>query len=305
MSEPSPKTTAGVVVLYHPDLAGLKRLLRSLEGQVAKLYVIDNTPYSGEQRAQLEESDTLSYIRLGQNMGLAAAQNVGLRLAMKQHFTHVLLLDQDSELSPDTTSGLLAAEEGLLDGGRRVAAVGAMYIDIKTNVPAAAHRYHPFRLAKVRVPVGSAPVESDWLIASGSLLRCDVLRLVGLMREELFIDVVDTEWGLRARSMGYICFLVPAVTMLHSIGDNTADLFGRKLMLHNDLRSCYMVRNNAYLLREPRMGWLWRSNAPLNLLSSLITSTMFAEHRLRRARLLLGALMQGLLGKVGALPRAQ
>jgi hypothetical protein len=58
--------------------------------------------------------------------------------------------------------------------------------------------------------------------------------------------------------MGLISFLVPAVTMVHSIGDATAELFGRKLMLHNDVRSCYMIRNNAYLLREPSMGWLWR-----------------------------------------------
>jgi GT2 family glycosyltransferase len=37
--------------------------------------------------------------------------------------------------------------------------------------------------------------QHDWLIASGSLIRCEVLREVGLMREELFIDVVDTECG--------------------------------------------------------------------------------------------------------------
>lgn len=180
-----------------------------------------------------------------------------------------------------------------------MAAVGAMYIDVKTNMPAPAHRYRPFRLQKVRPAVGSAPIQSDWLISSGSLIRCSVLREVGLMREELFIDLVDTEWGLRARSKGFVSFLVPAVTMLHSIGDATAELFGRKLMLHNDIRACYMMRNNAFLLRESAMGILWRSNAPLNLLSSLITSSLFAEHKLHRARLLLRAMLQGFLGHTG------
>jgi len=303
MPDASPQSTAGVVVLYHPNPVGLNRLLRSLEGQLDKLYVVDNTPYEGDETPLLQDDGMLSYTRLGRNEGLAAAQNIGLRLALNEQFTHVLLLDQDSELAPAAVAGLLAAERGLLDNGHRLAAVGAMYIDIKTNIPAAAHRYRPFRLEKVRVPPGSAPIESDWLISSGSLIRCEVLREVGLMRDELFIDVVDTEWGLRARSMGFISFLVPAVTMVHSIGDDTAELFGRKLMLHNDIRSCYMIRNNAYLLREPAMGWLWRSNAPLNLLSSLITSTMFAEHRFRRARLLMGALMRGLRGKVGVLPQ--
>ena len=296
------ETTCAVVVLYHPQAEMLRGLLHNTVDQVARLYVVDNTPPGpGGTVAPVEESARVQYLPLGHNAGLAAAQNVGLRRALADGFSHMLLLDQDSVLSPGTVAGLLEAEQELLAAGRKVAAVGAMYIDVKTNVPAPAHRYKPFGLEKVRVPVGSAPVETDWLIASGSLVRSSVLREVGLMREDLFIDVVDTEWGLRARSQGLISFLVPRVTMQHSIGDSTAQLLGRTLMLHNDIRACYMMRNNAYLLRVPTMGWLWRSNAPLNLLSSLITSSMFAANRVQRARLLLWALGEGLRGRLGPL----
>jgi rhamnosyltransferase len=263
------------------------------------LLVVDNTPYVGGEPPPVVESESLIYIRLGSNRGLATAQNIGLRRAMKEAFTHVLLLDQDSELTNGTVLGLLGAERALCETGHKVAAVGAMYIDVKTNIPAASHRYRPFRLEKIRVPIGSSPIESDWLISSGSLIRCSILQEIGLMREELFIDVVDTEWGLRARSMGYISFLVPSVTIAHSIGDDAVEVLGRSLMRHNDVRSCYMIRNNAYLLRVPSMGWLWRSNAPLNLLSTFVTSILFSDHRFRRARLLLKAIFDGLSGKVG------
>lgn len=296
------QTTCAVVVLYHSQPELLQRLLHSTQDQVARLYVVDNTPTGpSSEAAPVQESASVCYLPLRKNAGLAAAQNVGLRKALEDGFTHTLLLDQDSELSPGTVAGLLQAEQELLISGHKVAAVGPMFIDIKTNVPAAAHRYRWFRLEKVRVPLGSVPVETDWLIASGSLIRSTVLREVGLMRDDLFIDVVDTEWGLRARTQGWISFLVPRTTMQHSIGDAFAELLGRKLMLHNDIRACYMMRNNAYLMRVPTMGRLWRSNAPLNLLSTLITSSMFASNRLHRARLLIWALVEGLRGRLGPL----
>lgn len=302
MPSSSASTVCAVVVLYLPTAEMLQCLLAGVREQVERLYVVDNTTFRGDEPSPVEQGPWLTYTRLNQNKGLAAAQNIGLRQAMQDGFTHVLLLDQDSELAPGMVAGLLNAERFLVEQGHQVAAVGAMYIDVKTNLPAPAHRYRPFHLQKVRVPVGSPPIETDWLIASGSMIRSNVFQHVGLMREELFIDVVDTEWGLRARSMGWTSYLVPAVTMAHNIGDATAKLMGRTLLLHSELRACYMIRNNAYLLREPAMGWRWRSYTPLNLLLSFITSIMFARHRLRRLQLALRALLLGFLGRLGPLP---
>jgi hypothetical protein len=46
MPDATPLTTAGgVVVLYHRDPVGLSRLLTSLEGQLGKLYVVNDTLY--------------------------------------------------------------------------------------------------------------------------------------------------------------------------------------------------------------------------------------------------------------------
>jgi hypothetical protein len=100
-------------------------------------------------------------------------------LALNERCTHALLLDQDSELAPATVAGLLVVERGLLDKGYRVAAVGVMCVDIKTNVPAVAHRD---RLEKVRVPVGSEPMESDLLAAMlcGHLCNISKRRLMAV-----------------------------------------------------------------------------------------------------------------------------
>ena len=54
---------------------------------------------------------------------------------------------------------------------------------------------------------------ADYIISSGTLIHVDAFKAVGLMMEELFIDYVDLEWGLRAKKMGYHCFVANHVVL--------------------------------------------------------------------------------------------
>jgi len=62
-------------------------------------------------------------------------------------------------------------------------------------------------------------MECDFLLSSGSLVPLDVIDKVGGMEEELFIDQVDTEWCLRARSMGYRVFGAFGAILEHRLGE--------------------------------------------------------------------------------------
>ena len=61
----------------------------------------------------------VSYVPLGKNRGIAEAQNIGIDLSIKEEYSHVLLLDQDSALSSGMVNKLLAAEEELLGKGEK------------------------------------------------------------------------------------------------------------------------------------------------------------------------------------------
>jgi rhamnosyltransferase len=114
---------------------------------------------------------------------------------------------------------LLAAEGDLLGKGKQVAAVGPQFIDENSGNPSPAIRHYYFRIQKLYLdPSSSDPVETDHMIASGSIIRTSVLDSVGAMREDFFIDWVDIEWCMRARSMGYLSYYVPSVVMKHSVG---------------------------------------------------------------------------------------
>jgi rhamnosyltransferase len=296
------------IVLYHPDLAVLERLLTSLNGQVGRAIAVDNTPGSPAPLPAFfgRFPFPISYIPLGENKGIAEAQNFGIRESLNGGGSHVLLLDQDSTLPPNMIKKLLAAEGELLKLGKKVAAVGPRYVDEKTGIPSFAVRYGDLTVSKIRLdPDSSVPVETDILIASGSIIRAETVESVGMMRDDLFIDFVDTEWSLRARSMGYKSYCVPDAIMAHSVGDTAIKVFGRSVYLHSDVRKYYRLRNAIYLLRLSSMGRQWRSYIFRWIPYYFLLNIWISKNKLPNARLLLKALWDGVLGRLGPAPQYQ
>jgi rhamnosyltransferase len=101
----------------------------------------------------------------------------------------------------------------------------------------------------------------DQLIASGCLIPAEVLLSVGVMNEHLFIDKVDTEWCLRAKSRGFTLLGVPTAHLNHRLGEGQARLWfirWRALPLHSPPRYYFMFRNAFLLTRMPHAPVRWR-----------------------------------------------
>jgi rhamnosyltransferase len=295
---------AAVVVLYHPELPLLARLLESVLGQVDTVIVVDNTSMPSAEFSEFFEkyNNRVVYIPLGENMGIATAQNVGIRKSLSEGYSHVLLLDQDSFPPVDMVNKLLSAERKLLQSGKNVASVGPIFIDEKSGATSKAIRHALLHVRKLTVDATmEEPVEADYLIASGSLIRTLVLADLGAMRDELFIDWVDIEWGLRARRAGSKCYLVPDAVMKHSIGDTYVHLIGKNINLHNDTRNYYIVRNAVYLLRLKSMGWRWRLITVLKIPLYVCFYSWHSSNMWNSFLILCKALSDGVRGRVGRL----
>lgn len=296
---------AAIVILYHPKTGVLERLLKSVDGQVSSIFLIDNTP-EGIPSYPYEHCDwksTVGYWSMGENKGIAAAQNFGIERALKSGHTHVLLLDQDSSVPGHLVATLLATEVWLADRKKRVAAVGPVFVDEKTMESSKAIRYRRGRVLKVEIDAKSpSPVESDYVIASGSLIPAAAIKAAGAMKSDLFIDWVDIEWGLRARTLGYRSFIAPAAVMTHSIGDKTARFLGKQINLHSDLRHYYFVRNAAFLTTLPHIPPSVRIATFLRLPQYVLFYALQAKRPTSCLILLLRALLDGYRGKLGAFP---
>jgi rhamnosyltransferase len=301
---------AAIVVLYFPDRHAVQGLVRSLEDQVDFIFVIDNTPMNElapeEELFPPDFKVPLNYTAQGENTGIAAAQNSGIRQALAAGASHVILFDQDSALPPKMVESLLVAEANLLSKGVEVAAVGPQFVDEKSGRPSPAIRHRYFRIQKLYLdPQSTEPFETDHLIASGSIIRASVLQKVGLMRDDFFIDWVDIEWGMRARSVGYKSYYAPNVVMKHSVGDSVVTVLGRDVHVHNDLRNYYMLRNAIYLYRLKSMGWRWKINFIPRIPCYLVLYPILSKHKILNLRYLIRGIWDGARGRLGQFQRTE
>ena len=293
---------AAIVVLFYPDKSATQQLLSSLRGQVDTVFAIDNTPGSAPDNPPVLGGfgKTVSYVPLGENRGIAEAQNIGIDLSIKGEYSHVLLLDQDSTLSSGMVNKLLAAEEELLGRGEKIAGMVPQIVDGRTGKRPCACRYRWFWAQKVfRDVTATEPVQTDNFIASGSLIRTVALQILGGMRSDLFIDHVDTEWALRGRVAGFRSYCVPNAVLLHRFGDAAAKLFGKSIFLHTDIRRYYQLRNEVYLAHLKTMGWRWRTYIVTRIPYHFLVYSVLSKNRLATSRSLLKAIWDGMLGRLG------
>ncbi|MDY3914837.1 MAG: glycosyltransferase, partial [Phocaeicola sp.] len=100
-----------IVILYNPDWDLLKECLEALTPQVDEVCIIDNS--SIDSSAQFENIGKVRYIPLLKNIGIAAAQNIGIKHFFDANFEYVIFSDQDSVMPNNLVEKLLYAYNDL------------------------------------------------------------------------------------------------------------------------------------------------------------------------------------------------
>lgn len=86
-----------VVVTYNPNIKMLIKCINSLRLQVRKIWIVDNSPIEFNLGDHLGDFyKEIDLIELGENKGIAFAQNVGMQQSIKNHSDYILLSDQDT-----------------------------------------------------------------------------------------------------------------------------------------------------------------------------------------------------------------
>jgi rhamnosyltransferase len=296
----TPKVIA-IVVTYHPQLSELHTLLQATLPQVDSIIVIDNG--SDEDSLKLTEfakDHRLVLHCLGQNYGVATAQNKGIHLAKEHGAQYVVLFDQDSIPAPDMVAKLLEASMSKESAGIKVGAVGPFYEDPRRHVPS-----RPFvSLNGLRVSLqNNDGVENiipvSYLIASGSLTSIATLDAVGLMQDDLFIDYVDIEWGLRARKLGFQCFGIGNALLQHSLGEQIRFILGKSYCFHSPLRHYYQFRNGIWFYRQPYLSVSERVGGYSRLIKRFIACALFAGPHHENLYMMVKGLVHGMTGRLG------
>jgi rhamnosyltransferase len=301
--------TIAVIVTYNPDIDIITQMLTSLSYQCHAV-IVDNgsneSLVSSLETLRLE-SNSLDLICLGENMGIAYAQNKGIDRAISTHPTvsYTLLLDHDS--IPDVNM-VATLEDVFREQQRydRVAGVGPVLYDPRDEKYLDFHsirlgiwgKIRPGSLGRER-PV----VEVDSLNSSGTLLSNNVFLETGGFDNGLFIDHVETDWCFRVKSFGYKLFGTINTKLTHHMGDDVCHYWlwkKRRMPYRSPARHYYIVRNSMLLQKRKHVPVAWKLS---NLLKLIFTFCYFGcycrDSRAQRRQIFLG-FMDGIKGITGA-----
>jgi rhamnosyltransferase len=279
----------------------LHELVKVLLPQVVDVVIVDNgsNPEVITIIQELVDQYSLDLLSMGENIGIAAAQNMGIAHARELGSKYVILFDHDSMPSDNMVFKLLTALQEKESLGVQVAAVGPNFN--AKHIP----NFKPFRVARgFRVErhgctKSSSVIQVSYLIASGSLMPISTLNTIGGMREDLFIDYVDIEWGFRASQKGFLSFGVCGAHMEHDLGDLPLYFFGMSIPHHSPLRHYYLFRNAVWLYRQEYLPLQWRIGDALRLLLKYGFYSLYGKPQFAHVKMMIKGIWHGLIGKLG------
>ena len=281
-----------IVVLYNPDFIITSRVLETLTLQVDQTCIIDNSFYAHWD--ELKQYKNIKYVPLFNNVGIAAAQNIGIRYFIEHNFDFVIFCDQDSVIPPNLINSLLDAYNKL-SLQYDIAAIGPMPINKKNGMP---YLYQENIITKNE---REYPFYYDMhsIISSCSLVHISNFKEIGLMREELFIDFVEQDWCWRA-SYFYQkrTFLLPQITMQHELGRYVKILGLFDANISSAFRIYYQIRNLLWLERLPYVPKYWKKMNKRKLLLKIIYYSIFPSQRWLYLKNIVRGLKDGLRYKL-------
>ncbi len=278
------------IILYKPDMLETQVLIESVTEQVDVISIIDNSP-----SPSLQNIDTASihYHHFPNNIGVAAAHNIGLSDLKAAGCEYGMLLDQDSTIPEDFAfrlSSLLVASKVQ---NRPVIAIGPRIIcsfSDKTVKP---------RVQR-EVAVYDQLVCVTQIISSGMMIDLSHFDRIGWKDESLFIDGVDHEWCWRAKEHNFMVAIADKVEMVHRLGDSRSKFAGVTYKVGSPIRLYYQFRNILLLLRRAYVPKYWKTRNICVLPIRFLANSLLQPRRLERLKYMLCGLWDGLLGKSGA-----
>jgi len=230
-----------VIILYYPDVIILDKI-RQLSEKV-NIVAVDNTP---DHTANVE-GEHIQYITIGDNIGIAAAQNIAIKWILQTNAEYVLFLDQDSNMSVNDMTKLIAIFQQISLNDVKIGALGPQPIEKDTG--------EAYKSGLTNRNMGICRVGE--LINSGMLTTSSVIREVGGMDSSLFIDYVDFEWCWRTSKKGYHLYLTDKVSITHKVGEKTLSYGPVSFIVSSPFRYYYKTRNFLLLCRRSYVPFRW------------------------------------------------
>jgi len=214
--------------------------------------LVDNGSEDDSVTAVRAAYPEVTVLENGRNLGIAGANNVGIKHALKANVDYVFLLNNDTTVDPDMLTHLVAIAESEPDVG--ITGPTMLYFNQPDVIWCAGNSVN-WNNGDTRRLDQNAPLSSmqnaacrdvNFITSCAVLIKRQVFDEVGLMDERYFIYYDETDWFYRATAAGWRSVHVPWAKMWHKVSATMGET--------SPTTDYYMVRNNFLYLSKNLKG---------------------------------------------------
>jgi rhamnosyltransferase len=255
-----------VIVLYNPDNNVFQRI-EHISHECDKIIVVINSDFSMVTKS-FNFINNVHLIYLENNIGLSKALNIGIKECLNDiKCNFICLFDQDT--TPPKNSLKLIVEKFSISN-EKIAAIGHSLNQINS-------------LEKFN--------EVEDILTSGTVIPRYVFEDIGLMDETLFIDYIDYEWCLRARSHRYKIYTACQLILIHKLGDKSINFGLFKKPFHlNNVRHYYIIRNALILINRSYTPLIWKVKHLFKTIYRIPIYILYSKHKIKKTKLIFSSI---------------
>lgn len=293
------KDVCAAFVRYNYSKKSLIEKINKIKNQVNKIFIIDNS-----KKKINVSGKKIRYIYLGENYGIAHAQNFAIYQAIKEKFKYILLSDQDTLYPKFYVKKMI-----LFFKKKDVGAVCPnLYDTNKKKTLGLTLRYfcfkktlnHDYNKNQKLVNLKSEYISES--MASGTIIKLSFIKEIGYMNDDLFLDWVDFEWCWKLKDKNIKIVGVKNIFAKHKLGSNKIKIFNKIYHRHSLLRYYYIIRNGFILsIYGRKINLFWRINIFFNTLKYFIGALIINNFSKKSIKFFLKAFFKGLINHKGKL----
>jgi GT2 family glycosyltransferase len=238
-------------------LSCIKEALQIDRGISREIIVVDNASRDGSAREVKGEFPSVHLIENEKNLGFAKAVNQGLQ---KGSGKYVLLLNPDTQVKGGAVERLVSFMETHLGAGvagpQLLNSDGSKQNSIANYPSLATELFNKSllrRLFKKKFPGKerdySEPVEVDSVIGACMIVRREAIHQVGLLDEDYFLFLEETDWCYRMTKRGWKIYHVPQAEVGHFQG-KSAEIVKKRAKVE-----FYRSRYHFFKKNRGRLQW--------------------------------------------------
>lgn len=235
------KCRSTVIIPNYNGIRYIGNCLTSLEGEPARILVVDNGSTDGSRELVQEKFPGVQVIALDKNYGFCYAVNRGMETSKT---TYVILLNNDTVVEPGFVRGLEAA----MDRDGRAFSGAAKMVNMRHpgTVDDAGDYYcalgWAFAAGKDRPAANYGKPREIFSTCGGACIyRRKVLLKIGMLDEKHFAYLEDVDLGYRAKLSGYRNLYVPEAVVRHAGSASSGSRY-------NAFKAELTARNSVYLV---------------------------------------------------------